>query len=202
MSTAVFDNLLIKEKTYLTTVQAASSTGISALTSTGSRTMQIVDSGDVTWYGPQHHVYNDFQKVDFVGAKNIGSLSGSLAVPLYSLSMPVNTQIGFKTYINLTSDLATLAAFEEYYGVASNTNGTLVCQITQLATSPVIALDPANINISGDPSMGTGTSSVQGQNTAFPILYNFVSTGSQTSVVSVNYLVEVLGPSSVQIARL
>lgn len=203
MSKHVFENLLIKNKTFLTTVQATSATGIIALTSGGSQSLQIADSGDVTLFGPQHTVYNNFQKIDFVGAKDLGSLSGNLVVPLYTLSMPQNTQVGFKTYISLTSRSATLIAFEEYYGVALNTNGSLTCQINQLATSPVIALDPANLNITGDPSMGTGLSNVQSSSlTTLPITYNVNTTGSQTSVVSVDYLVELLGPTSIAIARL
>ena len=202
MSKAVYDNLLIKNKTYVNVIQAASASGISALTSTGSQSLQIADSGDVTMFGPQHIVCDGFQKFNLVGTKSIGSLSGNLVVPLYSLCIPVNTQVGFKTHLSLTSDSAILAVFEEYYGVALNSNGTITSQINQLATSPVIALDPASINISGDSLIGTGTSNIQGTVTTLPIQYNIVITGSQTSVVSVDYMVELLGPSSISIARL
>ena len=202
MSKAVYDNLLIKDKTYVNTVQAASSTGITALTSTGSQSLRIADSGDVTLFGPQHIFCNDFQKSSFVGAKSVGSLSGNFVIPLYSLVMPENTQVGFKTYLGLTTDSATLVVFEEYFGVVLNSHGTISCQINQLATSPIIALDPASINISGDPSIGTGTSSIQNRITTLPMTYNLTTTGSQTSMVSVDYMVELLGPSSLQLVRL
>lgn len=202
MSRHVYDNLLIRNNAYVTTIQAASSTGISALSSTGSQSLQIADSGDVTLYGPQHIFYSNFQKTALVGMKTIGTVSGSVATALFSLSMPQNSQVGFKTTLGLTSDTATLAKFEEYFGVALNHNGTVSCQINQLTTSPLLALDPATVMVSGDPSMGTATTNVQGSITTFPVTYNLTITGSQTSMVSVDFLAEILGPSSVQIARL
>lgn len=202
MSRHVYDNLLIRNKAYVTTIQATSTTGISALTSAGSQSLQIADNGDVTVYGPHHIFYNNFQKTAMVGMKSIGSLTGSRVTPLYSLSMPQNSQVGFKTTLGLRSDMATLATFEEYFGVALNHNGTLSCQINQLATSPLLALDPATLMLSGDPSMGTGTTNVQNGTVTFPVNYNLTITGNQTSIVSVDFFVEILGPSSVQIIRL
>jgi hypothetical protein len=203
MSTHVYDNLLIKNKTFVTSVQAASATGITTFTSAGSQSLQIAESGDVTLFGPQHTVYKTLQKIDFVGGKDIGSLSGNMIIPLFSISMLANTQVGFRTHLVLTSNNASIAVFQEYYGVALNTNGTLSCQINQLATSPMIALSPSQVNIIGDASFGVGTSNtLQSLTTTFPLNFGLTITGDQTTTISVQFLVELLGPSSTTISRM
>jgi hypothetical protein len=202
MSKHLYDNLLIKGTGYVTSVQAASITGITALTSTGSKSLEIADSTDITFYGPQHVVFNDLQKTTIIGKIVTGSLSGNMSLPLVTMSMPANCSSGFRVMVSVASSDATLAAFQEYFGVALNTDGNLSCQINQLATSPVLALSPNQLNLAGDCGLVTGTRNIFAKTVSFTLNFTCTVSGNQISNLLVSYVIEHFGSSECSVTRL